>query len=250
MKIIKLLNRKLKIEEEITKNYLLSIGFSNIIYEPDGNIPPDFLVNRDIAIEVRRLNQFITIDKQDFSIEDQKYRLMPRITNLLNKYTLSEGHSAYVSVTYSRPIINYKSITTKLSEIFDKHLDTLDQYKEYIIDNHLKIRIKPAKKLFENKAYVYGSISDQDSGGCVIGEIVKSLKKIIPEKEKKIEKVYSKYKEWWLLLVDSTNLGFSGEDFDQLKTSHISSGLFNKILLISSLNYSKGYEIFNRKTIS
>jgi len=82
------------------------------------------MVNSDIAIEVRRLNQYITINKKDFSIEDQKYRLMPRITNLLNKYTLPEGHSSYVSVTYSRPIVNYKSIATKLSEIFDKHLDT------------------------------------------------------------------------------------------------------------------------------
>ncbi|MEZ4719401.1 MAG: hypothetical protein R2851_25450 [Caldilineaceae bacterium] len=32
-------------------------GFENVVYEPDGNIPPDFLVDERIAIEVRRLNQ-------------------------------------------------------------------------------------------------------------------------------------------------------------------------------------------------
>jgi hypothetical protein len=239
----------LKREEIIAKNYLLSTGFNNIIYEPDGNIPPDFLVNSSIAIEVRRLNQFITKNGKDSPIEDQRYELLPRITKLLNKYTLSEGHSAYVSVVYSRPIRNYKSIEAKLTEVFDKHIDSIDQTKEYTIDNQLKIRIRPAKRLFGDKAYVYGSISDHDSGGCVIGEIVKSLKKIIPEKERKIERVYSNYKEWWLLLVDATNLGFSAEDFDQLKTVHISSDLFAKILILSSFSHLDGYEIFNRKTI-
>jgi hypothetical protein len=239
----------LKTEELIAKNYLLSKGFNDIIYEPDGNIPPDFLVESNIAIEVRRLNQFITINKKDLSIEDQKYRLMPRITKLLNKYTLSGGHSAYVSVEYSRPIGNYKLIEVKLTEVFDKHLDSLDQAKEYIIDNHLKIRIRPAKRLFGDKTYVYGSISDHDSGGCVVGEIIKSLKKIVPEKERKIERVYSKYNEWWLLLVDTTNLGFSIEDSDQLKTVPISSDLFTKILLLSSFSHLDGYEIFNRGKI-
>lgn len=61
--------------------------------------------------------------------------------------------------------------------------------------------------------------------------------------------MHSNYKEWWLLLVDATNLGFSAEDFDQLKTVHISSDLFAKILILSSFSHLDGYEIFNRKTI-
>ena len=37
--------------------YLRHIGYTDIVFEPDGNIPPDFLVNKRIAIEVRMLNQ-------------------------------------------------------------------------------------------------------------------------------------------------------------------------------------------------
>jgi hypothetical protein len=37
--------------------HLASRGFNDIVYEPDGNVAPEFLVNRSIAIEVRRLNQ-------------------------------------------------------------------------------------------------------------------------------------------------------------------------------------------------
>jgi hypothetical protein len=47
----------MKRDEKKAREYLESLGFKQIIYEPDGNIPPDFLVESSIAIEVRCLNQ-------------------------------------------------------------------------------------------------------------------------------------------------------------------------------------------------
>src|SRR5690349_5917728 len=43
--------------EELVKAYLRHLGFSHIEYEPDGNVPPDFLAEKRVAVEVRRLNQ-------------------------------------------------------------------------------------------------------------------------------------------------------------------------------------------------
>lgn len=43
--------------ENVAYEYLLSLGIGSVIYEPDGKVPPDFLVNGRIAVEVRRLNQ-------------------------------------------------------------------------------------------------------------------------------------------------------------------------------------------------
>src|SRR5206468_13124046 len=43
--------------EQIAESHLRSRGFQDIMYEPDGNVPPDFLVDGQIAVEVRRLNQ-------------------------------------------------------------------------------------------------------------------------------------------------------------------------------------------------
>ena len=37
--------------------YLSHQGFKEVVYEPDGNVPPDFLLDGRIAVEVRRLNQ-------------------------------------------------------------------------------------------------------------------------------------------------------------------------------------------------
>ena len=43
--------------EKVVFQYLKSRGFINIVYEPDGNIPPDFTIDGRIAVEVRRLNE-------------------------------------------------------------------------------------------------------------------------------------------------------------------------------------------------
>lgn len=37
--------------------HLVHRGYSDIVYEPDGNIAPDFLLNKRVAVEARRLNQ-------------------------------------------------------------------------------------------------------------------------------------------------------------------------------------------------
>lgn len=43
--------------ENIVSDHLSYRGFANVQYEPDGNIPSDFLLDGNTAIEVRRLNQ-------------------------------------------------------------------------------------------------------------------------------------------------------------------------------------------------
>jgi len=42
----------MKQEEKWVEEYLTHRGFRDIVYEPDGNVPPDFLVNGKIANEV------------------------------------------------------------------------------------------------------------------------------------------------------------------------------------------------------
>ena len=36
--------------EEVVYQYLAARGFTDVVYEPDGQVPPDFLVNGRIAI--------------------------------------------------------------------------------------------------------------------------------------------------------------------------------------------------------
>jgi len=43
--------------ETQARRYLEHLGCKDIVYEPDGNVPPDFVVDGRIGVEVRRLNQ-------------------------------------------------------------------------------------------------------------------------------------------------------------------------------------------------
>jgi hypothetical protein len=57
--------------ESEAKKYLKKI-FTDIVYEPDGNIPPDFLCDGYLAVEVRRLTFLEEIGNGKWEI--QKYR--------------------------------------------------------------------------------------------------------------------------------------------------------------------------------
>ena len=64
----------MKLEEKIAETYFKSIGFKNIVFEPKGNRTPDFVIDGEIAIEVRRLNQF----HNGNPIEKVKHNLIPK----------------------------------------------------------------------------------------------------------------------------------------------------------------------------
>lgn len=50
-------------DEKIAFRYLQSQGFNSIDFEPNGNsTPPDFVIEGNIAIEVRRMNKLNKID--------------------------------------------------------------------------------------------------------------------------------------------------------------------------------------------
>jgi hypothetical protein len=41
-------------DETLVDKYLRSLGLGEVVYEPDGKVPPVFLVGRRIAVEARR----------------------------------------------------------------------------------------------------------------------------------------------------------------------------------------------------
>ena len=56
--------------EEVVKQYLTAQGFTEVVYEPDGEVMPDFFVDGSIAVEVRRLNQNEVSDGKPRGLED------------------------------------------------------------------------------------------------------------------------------------------------------------------------------------
>jgi hypothetical protein len=171
-----------KREEKLANDYFISEGFNKIQHEPDGNIPPDFLLNNSIAVEVRRLNQHLRRQKSPIPLEELQFKLIPRIQNLLKSFMGPEiNSSAFLTISYGRPLKVDKKLITDIDNILHEHILFIKEKREYVIRENLTIRFWPSKKNLSD-IYVIGIQSDHDSGGFMIGEIHRSLKFIIEEK--------------------------------------------------------------------
>lgn len=97
-------------EEQLVEEYLKSKGYENVIFEPDGNIPPDFTINGSIAIEVRRLNQHIKNSSEIEPVEKLDFSIYSTIDKIINEIVVDNfDRSAFLLVHYNRPlsIVNF-----------------------------------------------------------------------------------------------------------------------------------------------
>ena len=92
-------------EERIVKAYLRSLGFKDIIFEPDGNIPPDFLIDSRIGVEVRRLNQHFFTKGEVRGLEETRIPLFKLVESSLGEFDSQyNGLSYWVSIRFHRPV--------------------------------------------------------------------------------------------------------------------------------------------------
>jgi hypothetical protein len=55
----------MKIEEQLAENYLKRLNLKDVIFRPDGNMPPDFSLGNKIAVEVLHLKQNTAADSEN-----------------------------------------------------------------------------------------------------------------------------------------------------------------------------------------
>ena len=223
-------------EEQLVIDCLIHQGYTEIEFEPDGNIPPDILVDNKIAIEVRRLNQneiteegFNGLEEDEFSVQG----IMRKILQESSDETFDK--SAFVGYYFNRPIPTKKEIKKYVSEILENHKSIIDEEREYVLNKYFRMNIFPsATKL--NQQYQYGMSSDNDSGGFVVSLIYENLKLIIPEKDEKTSKYRERYSEWWLAIVDKIGYGLSDLDSKQFHNLPKIENSFDRLLLVSAIN--------------
>lgn len=233
----------MKWEERVAFEYFQSKGFTDIRVEPDGKIPPDLLLNKQTAIEVRRLNQFYkTIHGNYLPLEELEYKLVPRVYKIIDSYkTRPADTTAFVSISFSRPLKVDKNLLQDINHVFEAHLSLLDEPRIYQVHQNFRLRFHPAKKKF-GYPYTLGSTSDFDNGGAVVANIAESLNIIVAEKIEKINPHRHKYPIWWLALVDRIGYGIDEFDFEQLKAAYPIGDFFEKVILISAFDSTNGAE--------
>lgn len=230
--------------EKLVYEHLSHRGYANVVYEPDGNVPPDFLVDGTTAIEVRRLNQNHFNGADAKGLEELAIPLWNRIKELVASLGAPIGsESWFVFFRFTRPVEPWRSLGPKLQQALEafkiapvKQKGTITKAQGFELD--VFRASKPHATMFP-----MGGCSDQESGGWLLAEMETNIRHCAREKSRKIANVRSKYGQWWLTLVD--HIGYSLDDFDremfrdQVSIEHD----WDKIILIDPRDHTRWFEI-------
>jgi hypothetical protein len=231
--------------EKLAGEYLRHCGFQDIRYEPDGNIPPDFLINNTIAIEVRELNQNQITDSGYRGLDEDAIPLLMRFRKLLTSLGPAQSsESWFVRYKFWRPIPPWKHLQAEVRNCLLDFREKPPQQRriDIMVDDNFELNFIRATDAHQS-FFVFGGYGDHDSGGWVLAETLKNLRICIEEKTMKIARVRHKYPEWWLMLIDY--IGYGVEDCDQkLYREHLAiEHDWNKIILVNPLIPSSGFEL-------
>ena len=220
-------------DEQIVNTYLENKGFTNIIFEPDGNIPPDFLCDHEIAIEVRRLNKYIKQNNQYKPIEELSYKLIPRLLKLLKLLSTDfPAQNITVSIIYERPLkVDEKLINTIKNKLYSE-IPYDGQWKIIDINKNLRLKLYNSK-IKQSVPILLGGINDLDTGGSIVSMILQNMEFAIKEKEDKISEYKDNYKTWWLILVNHVWDDLDDDDVRAIHNSNAINTVFDKVLLVS-----------------
>lgn len=230
--------------EKHVADYLAHQGFVNVVYEPDGNIPPDFLVDGVIAIEVRRLNQnhFDGIDAE--GLEEVAIPLCSGIKKLATSFGAPvSGESWFIYFRFTRPVEPWKILKPKLRkalQIFTsastKQEGTIATTKGFRLD--VFRASKPHATMF-----VMGGYSDRESGGWLLSEMETNIRHCASEKLRKVAKVRPKYTQWWLALVDHIGYGLDKLDREMFRKQVSVEHCWDRVIIIDPRDYKRSFEI-------
>jgi hypothetical protein len=229
--------------EAIAEKFLRSIGHTNLRYEPDGNIPPDFSINETIGVEVRRLNQADWSNVKPVGLEQAFYPLAARFENLLNEFGEPNDRSYWVSYTFFRPLSPWQEIYPILKE---RLLEISQSRSEASVSFHatrsLKVRVNQTTNL-QSHLFNLAGLSDASAGGFVVSEMIKHIENYVADKSTKIMPYKTRYNIWWLVLVDYIGYGLSPDDQADLRQHLNVQSDFQKIYIVRPIPPHTGFEI-------
>lgn len=229
-------------------DYLTSLGLGQVQYEPHGNIPPDFLIDGRIAVEVRRLNQnIVTATGKLHGIEKVHYSIVPWFNKELPKLGPGrDGQSWYVSLKWRRPLSDFKQLREPiLRALREFKITDSGQPTCFQIHPNFELSLNPAGRAYE-AFFCLSSISDLDAGGPIVSEAVRNVQLCMSEKEAKIEQYRSLHPEWWLVLVDTMFFGLTSAYWSEVRNNlllHRDRYKWSKVIILGD-NLPSAFELY------
>ena len=230
--------------EKLVAEYLAHRGFSDVVYEPDGNIPPDFLVNGHIAIEARRLNQNHVADGKRQGLEEVAIPLWNGLTKIaMSMGPPTRGMSWFVFVRIRRPVEKWKTLEKKVRTAFTEFISAPSHVEKSVkIGVGVEVVFYPTNHRHDTVFVMAGRV-DRQAGGWLLAELAKNLQICMDEKLKKIEAVRPKYSEWWLALEDRIGYGLGESEQQQLRELLSPIYGWDKVILIDPTTCVRSFEL-------
>jgi len=231
--------------EKLVADHLAHRGFTNVIYEPDGNVTPDFSVDGNVAIEVRRLNQNHYDGTNTKGLEETSISLWKNILNLLNDIgTPIADETWFVHFRFSRPVEQWKKLRPSLHQALTDFAASETRQGRVIFENQgFELEVYCRASTIHSTTFILAGCSDQDSGGWLLAEMSKNISHCASEKSRKIAAVRPKYQCWWLALVDHIGYGLDKFDRDQFQSQISIEHDWDKIIIIDPRDHTRWFEI-------
>lgn len=234
---------KMDATEQIAYFHLVSLGYDRIAYEPDGNVPPDFVINNKIAVEVRRLNQNERDREYPRGLEEVELPLLGKLQNLLASFGEASTVAWWVFFRFKRPVPSWKKIEVDIRDFFRSLADRPPARKASTwIGYNFQVEIWP-KAIPTDSTFELGGFDDLDQGGFVIPKVEHNLRFCIAEKTTKVEAHRQKYPEWWLILIDHVAYGMSEFDRNIFREAVKINHNWDRITLVSPLDPTNSFNI-------
>jgi hypothetical protein len=231
--------------EQHVEHHFKHRGYVDIRYEPDGNIPPDFLLDARIAVEVRRLNQNHFDGSDSKGLEEVAIPLWKRIKDLLESFgPPTSGESWFVYFRFSRPVEPWKGLEPKLRSGLQSFLSSSTRSRSVVgTGQGFELEVFCRTSTPHASMFVMAGCSDQQSGGWLLAEMQTNIRHCASEKTRKIAKVQSKYPVWWLALVDHIGYGLNDFDREMFRQQVSLEHNWDKIIVIDPRDHRRWFEI-------
>jgi len=228
--------------EAIAEKLLKHMGFTSVVYEPDGNVPPDFLADGRVAVEVRRLNQNHDSGDGKRGLEEVAIPLWKQIEKLAHSLGPPVSESWFVFFRYSRPVKQWKELGPKLKSALTAFKNQSVQTSGRIFsDGTFQLEVAKASQPLQTYFRMAGR-NDSQSGGFIVAEMLSNIEHCINEKSRKIVNFKKKYNEWWLVLTDHIGLGLDDFDKQQLLAHAKRPADWDKVIVVSPSDPTRWFE--------
>jgi hypothetical protein len=229
--------------ENIAFAHLKFRGFTNPVFEPDGQVTPDFVLDGRIAVEVRRLNKHERDSQPSRGLEETAFPLLMGMQKLAASFGPAKNEAWYLGLDFGRPFPTWPKLAklarSFLEQVRDSHSSSPLTRQ---LAHRVELEVVPSTNI-TGDIFHLAMCTDDDSSGWVLEDFERSLRLCIEDKSRKTAAFRPRYGEWWLLLVDHVSYSLSEFSRAQFKQSVHVEHDWNRVIIVNPLDHTHYFEL-------